>query len=65
MTKLGQGPARSRSLIRPDGGWIVHATDGIDGNADIFVVGADGNGNQTITRSKLRDSAPDWGPAGS
>ena len=48
-----------------DGAWIVHATNGADGNADIFVMRADGTGNRPVTRSKLWDSAPDWGPAGS
>jgi Tol biopolymer transport system component len=49
----------------PDGDWIVHATKGIDDNADVFVTRADGTGNRPVTRSKLWDSAPDWGPAGS
>ena len=49
----------------PDGKWIVHATNGVDGNADVFVMRADGTDNQPVTRTKLWDSAPDWGPAGS
>ena len=49
----------------PDGEWIVHATNGVDDNADVFVMRADGTGNQPVTRSELWDSAPDWGPAGS
>jgi Tol biopolymer transport system component len=49
----------------PDGDWIVHATNGIDGNADLFVMRADGTDNQRVTRTELWDSAPDWGPAGS
>jgi TolB protein len=48
-----------------DGKWIVHATDGIDGQADVFVMRADGTGNQPVTRSAAWDSAPDWGPPGS
>ena len=48
----------------PDGKWIVHATNGVDNNADIFVMRADGTGTQPVTRSKLWDSAPDWGPPG-
>jgi TolB protein len=48
-----------------DGEWIVHATIGVDDNADVFVMRADGTGNQPVTRSELWDSAPDWGPAGS
>jgi len=46
----------------PDGAWIVHATNGIGGNADLFVMRADGTGNQPLTRTKLWDSAPDWSP---
>jgi TolB protein len=49
----------------PDGKWIVHATNGVDGNADIFVMRADGTGNTPVTHSKLWDSTPDWEPEGS
>jgi TolB protein len=49
----------------PDGDWIVHATNGVDGNADVFVMRADGTDNRPVTRSEPWDSAPDWGPAGS
>ena len=48
-----------------DGEWIVHATDGVGDNADIFVMRADGTGNRAVTRTESWDSAPDWGPAGS
>lgn len=44
---------------------IVYATKGIDDKADVFLMRADGTGNRPVTRSKLWDSAPDWGPAGS
>ena len=45
-----------------DGAWIVHATDGVAGNADLFIMRADGTGARPLTRTKLWDSAPDWGP---
>lgn len=48
-----------------DGEWIVHATDGVADEADIFVIRADGTGNRPVTRTAPWDSAPDWGPAGS
>jgi TolB protein len=47
----------------PDGDWIVHATTGVNGIADLFVMRADGTGNRPVTRSEQWDSAPDWGPA--
>jgi TolB protein len=48
----------------PDGKWIVYGTDGVDANADVFVMRADGTDCRPVTRTKLWDSAPDWGPAG-
>jgi TolB protein len=47
----------------PDGKWIVHATNGIGGNADVFIMRADGTGNRPVTRTEQWDSAPDWSPA--
>ena len=49
----------------PDGKWIVYGTNGVEANADVFVMRADGTDSRPVTRSKLWDSAPDWGPAGS
>jgi TolB protein len=51
------------SSYSPDGRWIVFATNGVGGNADLFVMRPDGTGMHSITRTKLWDSAPDWGPA--
>ena len=65
LTHSEPGTLVRSASYSPDGAWIVHATDGIDGNADVFVMRADGTGNQPVTRSKLWDSAPDWGSAGS
>jgi TolB protein len=65
LTHVKPGTLVLSASYSPDGARIVHATDGVDGNADVFVMRADGTGNQPVTRSKLWDSAPDWGPAGS
>jgi TolB protein len=65
LTHFPEGTLVLSASYSLDGGSIVHATDGVDGNADIFVMRADGSGNRPVTRSKLWDSAPDWGPAGS
>ena len=59
--------------VRPDGKdlmqlthyKLVNATNGVEGNADVFVMRADGTGNTPVTHSKLWDSTPDWGPEGS
>ena len=65
LTRYKQGTLVLSSSYSPDGKWIVHATNGVDGNADVFVMRADGTGNTLVTHSKLWDSAPDWGPEGS
>jgi TolB protein len=65
LTHVKDGTLVRSASYSPDGAWIVHATDGVGGNADIFVMRADGTGNQPVTRTKLWDSAPDWGPASS
>ena len=51
------------SSFSPDGKWIVLATTGKAGNADIFVMRANGADLHPVTRTALWDSAPDWGPA--
>jgi TolB protein len=65
LTHVPDGTTVLSASYSADGAWIVHATDGVDGKADIFVMRADGTGNQPVTRTGLWDSAPDWGPAGS
>ena len=56
------------SSYSPDGKWIVFArrpaTGGPDANAaDVFIMRTDGSHKQHVTRTKLYDSYPDWGPA--
>jgi TolB protein len=65
MTHYKDGTLVLSASYSSDGEWIVHASNGVDDNADVFVMRADGTGNQPVTRTELWDSAPDWGPAGS
>jgi Tol biopolymer transport system component len=65
LTHVKQGSQVWSTSYSPDGASIVHATDGVDGKADIFVMRADGSDNHPITRTTPCDSAPDWGPSGS
>jgi Tol biopolymer transport system component len=65
LSHFKEGTAVLSGSFSPDGKWIVNATDGVDGQADVFVMRADGSGNRPVTRSKAWDSAPDWGPPGS
>ena len=47
----------------PDGDWIIYASDGEAGAADLYVMRADGTGARPLVRAEPWDSAPDWGPA--
>jgi TolB protein len=50
----------------PDGKWITFARTpgtGKAGNADVFVMRANGTGVRNVTRSEIWDSATDWGTA--
>ena len=62
LTHFEPGTTVLSGSFSPDGKWIVHATDGVGGQADVFVMRADGSGNQPVTRSEAWDSAPDWLP---
>jgi TolB protein len=62
LTHHEQGTLVLSASYSPDGEWIVHATNGVDGNADLFVMRADGTDNRPVTRSEQWDSAPDWQP---
>ena len=65
LTHYEEGTIVLSASHSSDGEWIVHASGGVNGNADVFVMRADGTGNRPVTQSELWDSAPDWGPAGS
>jgi TolB protein len=48
----------------PDGKWITFSRTpgtGKDGNADVFVMRANGTDVRNVTRSEIWDSATDWG----
>ena len=63
LTHFEDGTLVLSASYSPDGAWIVHASNGVSGNADLFVMRADGTGNQPLIRTKSWDSAPDWAPA--
>lgn len=55
MTKLYS------ASFSPDGGFITFGQTGVDGQADVWTMRADGSGVTPLTRSPQWDSAPDWG----
>src|SRR5919197_3241809 len=57
------GNVLASSSFSPDGKQIVLASAGVGGNADVYVMHADGSDMHPVTRTRLWDSAPDWGPA--
>jgi Tol biopolymer transport system component len=57
--ELGSRPAWS-----PDGRTIAFVGMGDDGNVDVYVVGADGLGQQRLTRHPGVDGNPAWSPDG-
>jgi TolB protein len=63
LTHFEQGTIVTSSSFSPDGEWIVYGANGMGGNADLYVMRGDGTGVRPLTRTKLWDSAPDWGPA--
>ena len=62
LTRFKNGTTVLSASYSPDGEWIVYASNGVGGNADLFIMRADGTDNRPLTRTKLWDSAPDWGP---
>jgi len=44
-----------------DGRWIVYAGGGAGGNADLYLMRADGTGSHALMRTSAWDGAPDWG----
>ena len=65
LTRLTHYPAGTLALsgsFSGDGRWIVHGSTGVDGQADVFVMRADGTDQRPVTRTAVWDSAPDWSP---
>jgi serine/threonine-protein kinase len=50
--------------LSPDGKWLAYDSD-LNGNADIFVVPAEGGAPRQLTDSPSDDLSPDWSPDGS
>jgi Tol biopolymer transport system component len=48
----------------PDGRRLAFATEGTDGQSDIYVMNADGTGRRQLTRSPGDDTAPAFSPDG-
>jgi hypothetical protein len=41
----------------------MFGASGVGGDSDVYVMRADGTKIRHVTRTKLWDRAPDWGPA--
>lgn len=63
VTHFAKGTVVTSSSFSPDGKWIVYGATGVAGQADLFVMRADGTGSRALTRTRTWESAPDWGPA--
>jgi TolB protein len=63
LTHFKRGTLVTSSSFSPDGKWIVFGATGVGGQPDVFVMHVNGTGIKPVTRTKLWDSAPDWGPA--
>jgi Tol biopolymer transport system component len=61
LTHLKGGTTVLSTSFSPDGKWIVLAATGKGGNADVYVMRANGKGMRPLTRTTLWDSTPDWG----
>lgn len=62
LTHFKQGAIVTSSSFSPDDQWIVYSTDGLGGNADLYIMRVKGGDIRRITRTKTWESTPDWGP---
>ena len=62
ITHFKRGTTVLSYSFSPDGHWITFAKSGVNGEPDVFVMRANGTHIRPVTRTKLWDSAPDWGP---
>lgn len=61
VTHLAPGTRLYSASFSPDGRFITFGQTGVDGQADVWTMRADGGGVTALTRSPQWDSAPDWG----
>jgi TolB protein len=62
ITHFRPGTSVTSASFSPDGRWITFGRSGVGGKADVFVMRVDGTGIRPLTRTRLWDSARDWGP---
>jgi TolB protein len=62
LTHFSNGTHVASSTFSPDGKWIAISKGPEGGNIDVYVMRVDGTHMRRVTRSKLWESAPDWGP---
>ena len=62
ITHFKRGTHVTSSSFSPDGKSIVLGKGPEGGNIDVYTMRLDGTHLHRVTRSKLWDSAPDWGP---
>jgi TolB protein len=63
LTHFKLGTLGSSAAFSPDGRWIVATGSGVGGQGDLSVMRIDGTSVRQLTRTKVWDSAPDWGSA--
>jgi TolB protein len=61
VTHAGPTTKIYSASVSPDGTTVTLGMSGINGQADVWTIGIDGTGLTPVTRTKLWDSAPDWG----
>jgi TolB protein len=54
--------AFSLGSFSPDGKWIVLAAGAVGASPDLYLMRSNGSGIHAITRTKLSEFWPDWGP---
>ncbi len=62
VTHFGKQTTVTSSSFSPNGKAIVFGKGAEGGNTDVFTMRLDGSNMKRVTRSKLWESAPDWGP---
>jgi TolB protein len=63
ISHFANGTHIASASFSPDGTSIVFSKGPEGGNIDVFTMHLDGTHVHRLTKSKLWDSAPDWGPA--